>query len=97
MAGGLTNQVDRDRLHKYFYRRRDKRDRLKIKSGEFAILLGVTPSHMGRILREFVEDGRIKVARVAPGNVKTYIIHDPETYAEPAAEPEPKRRVPVWG
>lgn len=89
-------KVNRDALHRYFWRKANRRHHLSISVKEIAEQLGVNERHMGRIMNEMEETGRVKKLRPGPHNVGVFAISDPDTWVMPTASSEPKRRKLVW-
>jgi hypothetical protein len=90
-----AHSVDRDGLHRYLFRKSDAHGRIQIGHMQLAELLHVHHSTITKIMREFLEQGRLRKQRVDVGRLTTYIVVDPETW-DPETQ-APARRVPTWG
>jgi len=92
------DKVNRDALHAYFWRKANRRHQLSISIRELADDLGVNERHMGRIMEEMVDDGRLKKVRNGKNNVGVFSISDPDTWEPPTEEgkaPRSRRKL-VW-
>jgi DNA-binding MarR family transcriptional regulator len=74
-------KLDRDALHAYLYKRTDHMGRVQIKITDLAGDLGIRRDHLGRIIKEMVNDGRMKKTSSTFHNVGIYTITDPDTWA----------------
>lgn len=86
-----NQKVDRDALHQYLEERRNNRGLIVVRLALLAADLDVRPDHMSRILKEFLEQGRlVKVAR--SGSELTYRVIPFEEWAEATGYKIPRRR-----
>lgn len=91
--------LDRDGLHRLWWRKAGRTGQLKIVQTEWAELLDVTNSTLSRIMKEFAEQGRIRKIGWC-----LYAIADPDEHGagpQPSTSsgesdpPAPRR--PMWG
>lgn len=73
--GNTKDKVDRQLLHEYLWKNRERGDFMPFAVGELADKLGVTIYTMSTILREMRETGRVKKVR------GKYQVLDPSTHA----------------
>jgi hypothetical protein len=93
-----NQKLDRDALHRYLHDRCDAHGKVKVVQKLLAEQLDVTHYTISRILKEFVQEGRVKKLGKDAHNVSTYIVSDPETWSHYAGvEMKPKPRKIVWG
>lgn len=86
-------KLDREALHRYLWKQADDHGRLEIKINDLAEKLQLGRGHMGRIIREMVEDGRLRLVNRGVSNVGTYSVVSPVGF-----DPDrPKRRQIKWG
>ena len=91
----MAPKLDRDALHQFLWDRTNRWGNIKIVVAELAEKLDLTDTHLGRILKEMVGDGRMRVSSVGKSGIKTYRITDPAEW-EPE-EAAPARREIQWG
>lgn len=72
--------IDRNSLHNQLWDARDRHNRVKIHQRKFAKFLGITHTHMCRIIGDFEEEGRIRKIAAREKNVGVYLITDPAEY-----------------
>lgn len=92
--------MDRDALHRVWFRRASRSGKLKIVQTEWAEMLGCTNHTLSRVLKEFVEEGRVKKVGYC-----LYHITDPQQFVEGEVQPSTStrqgdkkvERKPVWG
>lgn len=82
-------KLDRAALHQYLWRKANDRGRLEIKINDLAEALQVERGHMGRIIREMVDDGRLRLVNRGVSNVGTYSVVSPVGFD--AAKPKQRR------
>jgi hypothetical protein len=90
--------LDRDALHRLFWRRRDERDRLVIHVGDLARSLAVSYAIADKAVIAMREEGRLRAVAWKRSHTRVYQVADPTqwnprrptTHARPAAGP-------VWG
>lgn len=73
-------KVDRDALHAYLWKRTDQRGRITVKIADLADDLGIRRDHMGRILREMGDAGRLKKTSALVRNVGIFTVVDPDEW-----------------
>ena len=59
-AGNLNDKVDRQLLHQFLWKYRDRSNFVTFQSGELAEMLGVSIWQMSRILGEMTEKGLLR-------------------------------------
>lgn len=89
--------LDRDLLHRVWFRRAGRSGKLKIVQTEWADLLDVTNNTISRIMKEMTADGRIRKIGYC-----LYAITEPEQEVDGEVstddgDSEPQGRVPLWG
>lgn len=100
--------IDRDLLHRYWWRKAGRRKTMKIVQTEWAEQLGINNNTLSRVMKEMISEGRIRKVGYC-----LYAIKNPDTYDRPrgstsssgsAAEPstgdgesKPPPRRPAWG
>ena len=78
MPQGLP--VDRPALHRKMWEAKDRNNKVKIYQKRFAAHVGISAPQMSRIIREFLDEGRLKMVGSGYRNVKTYIVYDPDKF-----------------
>lgn len=74
--------VDREALHKYFWRKSNNRHRITVSVHGLAEEMGIGEDHMGRIIIQMVKQGRmLKVGRSSAGIILS--IRDPDAAVYP--------------
>lgn len=79
--------VDRPLLHRYLWSKSDRMNRLQLNQQALAAELGVNQYTVSRIMREFLESGRVRRLAIGRGNSRTYVVMDPDSFPEPEDEP----------
>lgn len=90
-----NDKIDRDALHKYLFDRCDVHGKVRVVQKLLANELDVTHYTIGRIFKEFVQEGRMRKIGKEQHNVSTYVVYDPAAWR--AGQPGPPRRQIVWG
>lgn len=78
MSRGHT--IDRVQLHCTLYERADRFGKLEIYQKALAEQLQVTQATMSLIIKELVQEGRIKKVASRPQNVGVYVIRPPAAF-----------------
>ena len=78
MARGKT--IDRVALHCDLWSKSDRLNRIEIYQKELAQTLGVTQATMSLIIKDLVEDGRVRKIASKPRNVGIYVVRDPAQF-----------------
>lgn len=76
MARGVP--VDRDELWHTIWNERDRLGRVTIHQKRFAEHVGVSESHMCRLIKEFEADGVLKKVGARYRNVGVYVVKNPD-------------------
>lgn len=73
-------ELNRDALHRHFWRRRGPRDRLAINVGDLADSLGVCYDIASAVVIAMREEGRMRAVGWVPVRVRLYQLADPEQW-----------------
>lgn len=72
--------LDREALHQMLWKAADRSGKLRIFQKQLAVYLGIAPTHMSRVIRDFEEEGRIKKIGSRYRNVGIYAVRDPAEF-----------------
>lgn len=86
--------LDRDALHKFLFSKCLRGGKLLLNQKELAAEFGMAPTHLCRVVQEFLEDGRLKLLGIGYRNLKTYIVRPPESETEVSSPPGAAGSVP---
>lgn len=75
-------RVIRHEVHKQLWQARNRKDCVQIHQKDFAGFIGIQPTHMSRVIKDLVEDGRIKKIAVRKANIGVYLIRNPADFEE---------------
>lgn len=90
--------LNRDALHRHFWRRRGERDRLPINIGELAEALGVGYDIANRAVLDMAEEGRLRAVGWKKIRIRIYQVADPEQWnARDRSTHAARASEPVWG
>lgn len=77
-----SDAIDRDALHRYLWRKTNNRNRILVNVGALAEEIGIGEDHMGRIINQMRDKGRLKkVGRESKGIL--LVIYDPDAATYP--------------
>ena len=87
--------LDRDALHSYLWNKAHPvSHRVPVHQGELADALQVTRGTVVRVLKEMIEQGRLRKVDSKERNVQVYEVTDPDVWSG-KKKPEPRRI--QWG
>lgn len=72
--------LDRQKVHETLWEARDRGGKVQIYQKQFAGFLGISVTHMSRVIRDFEQEGRIKKIAARYRNVGVYVIRDPADF-----------------
>ncbi len=72
--------LSRTELHDELWAARDRSGKVKIYQKQLAIHLGISQSHMSRVITDMEAQGRIKKIGARYRNVGIYLIRDPAEF-----------------
>lgn len=81
MARGV--KIDRVTLHRALWEKADRFGKVEIHQKTLADELGVTNVTVSLIIKELVEEERVRKVAAKKGNVGIYVIKDPTGFAHP--------------
>ena len=73
--------LSRDEVHKKLWEARNRSGKVRILQKDFAVFLGISQTHMSRVLRDLQAEGRIKKVGARYRNVGIYAIKDPAEFS----------------
>jgi hypothetical protein len=94
------NRIDlnRDALHRHFWRRRGERDRLPINIGELAESLGVSYDIANEVVIAMRDEGRLRAVAWKKVRIRIYQVADPECWtARDRSTHALRATAPLWG
>lgn len=80
----MSNQIDRDAIHRVLYRRADSHHRLRLHVPSLADELGVSYFNFTIVIREMAAQGRLKRIGGKDNGTKTYVVEDPGVFSATA-------------
>lgn len=86
MARGV--KIDRVTLHRNLWERADRFGKVEIHQRTLSEELDVTNVTVSLIIKELVEDERIRKVAARKGNIGVYVVKDPNLFAHPFEEYE---------
>lgn len=69
--------LDRPDIHRQMWEARDRSGKVPIHQKKFAAFLGISPTHLSRVIKDFEEQGRLRKVGARYRNVGVYIVRDP--------------------
>lgn len=98
----MTKPIDRDALHRALFSRTNRQGLIILHQRLFADEVGWSYGTVYRIIKEFIEEERMRLVSTGHLQVKTYQVVDPvvwEARKNGTAVPEvaTPKRVPQWG
>jgi hypothetical protein len=66
--------LDRRALHAFLGSKAGRGGKLTLHQQELAAEFGMAPTHLSRVVQEFVRDGKMKLLSSGYRNVKTYLV-----------------------
>mgnify|MGYP001550301512 FL=1 len=94
--------IDHDALHRVLFERTNRRNLIELRQRSLAEEYDWNVGHVGRILKQMVEDGRLRVVSVGLHSMNTYEVIDPLVWearrnGSPVPEEVTHKRVVQWG
>lgn len=90
--------LNRDVLHRHFWRRRGERDRLAINIGDLAESLGVSYDVANAVVLAMRDEGRLRAVAWKKVRIRIYQVADPEQWkARDTSTHAIRASRPVWG
>lgn len=88
-------KIDRAKLHRHLHRKLGGQPG-EIDKVKLAAALGMDHAHLGRIIKELVDAGRLSLIGRGAHNVGIYSSKDPDEFID-GEDSAPKPRVLAWG